>query len=106
MSKTDLSDTANIALAGPSPVPRVVFEAFIETVTHEVRNYLNNISLEATLLREQSEPKLDIAKLQGYVQGCAAYLKNVRDSLAPEDTHTQTVELGQFVKKLREKKKE
>jgi hypothetical protein len=61
--------------------------------------------LEATLLREQAETPLDITRLQGYVQECSAYLKNIRETLAPEDTHTQTVDLSKFVKGLREKKK-
>jgi len=39
------------------------------------------------------------------VQECSAYLKKVRETLAPDDAHTETVALTEFVRKLREKKK-
>jgi signal transduction histidine kinase len=86
-------------------VPREEFEAFIHALTHEIRNKLNSISLEATDLAEQAGPPADASRLQQLVQDCSTYLKKVREVLAPDDTHTDTLALSQFVKDLRTKKK-
>ncbi len=91
-------------LRGPSAVPREEFEQFIVSLTHEIRNRLNSIALEATDLAEQAGPPADGARLQQYVQECSAYLKTIRETLAPDESHTKTVALTEFVKKLREKK--
>ena len=89
----------------PSAVPREEFEVFIHALTHEIRNRLNSIALEAADLAEQAGPPADATRLQQYVQECSAYLKKIRETLAPDDTHTNTVALSEFVKKLRDKKK-
>jgi signal transduction histidine kinase len=88
---------------GPAPVPREEFESFINALTHEIRNRLNSIALEAADLAEQAGPPADATRLQEHVQDCSAYLKKVRETLAPDDSHTKTVALTEFVKKLREK---
>ncbi len=90
---------------GPSAVPREEFEQFLNALTHEIRNRLNSIGLEAADLAEQAGPPADASRLQQYVQECSAYLKKIRETLAPDESHTETVVLSEFVKKLREKKK-
>jgi signal transduction histidine kinase len=89
----------------PSAVPREEFESFILALTHEIRNRLNSIALEAADLAEMAGPPADASRLQQQVQECSAYLKKIRENLAPDDTHANTIALTQFVKKLREKKK-
>jgi signal transduction histidine kinase len=103
MSKTDFSDTTG--LKSPSAVPREEFEKFITALTHEIRNKLNAIALEAADLAEMAGPPADATRLQQHVQECSAYLKKIRETLAPEDTHTDTIVLSEFVKRLREKKR-
>ena len=103
MNKSDFSQTPSII--GPSAVPREEFETFILALTHDIRNRLNSIALEAADLAEQAGPPADAARLQQHVQDCSAYLKKIRETLAPDDTHTDTGALTEFVKKLREKKK-
>jgi signal transduction histidine kinase len=85
----------------PAAVPREEFEQFVNALTHEIRNRLNSIALEAADLAELAGPPTDATRLQQYVQDCSAYLKKIRDTLAPEDSHTTTVTLSEFVKKLR-----
>jgi len=103
MNKSDFPESPSAV--EPSAVPREEFEAFIHALTHDIRNRLNSIGLEATNLAEQAGPPADATKLQQLVQDCSVYLKKIRETLAPDDTHTDTVALTEFVKKLREKKK-
>lgn len=102
MNKPDISQT--LTAIAPTAVPREEFEQFINALTHEIRNRLNSIALEAADLAEQAGPPADAARLQQYVQDCSTYLKIIRENLAPDDSHTETVALTEFVKKLREKK--
>jgi signal transduction histidine kinase len=103
MNKTEVPDTTS--LQSPSAVPREEFEKFITSLTHEIRNKLNMIALEAANLAEQAGPPADGTKLQQHVQDCSAYLKKIRETLAPDDSHTDTVVLSDFVKRLRERKR-
>jgi len=103
MNPTVFSQSTEIV--GPTAVPREEFEAFILALTHDIRNRLNSIALEAADLAEQAGPPADATRLQQYVQDCSQYLKKVRETLAPDDMHTDTVALTEFVKKLRDKKK-
>ncbi len=89
----------------PSAVPRDEFERFIVALTHDMRNRLNLIALEAADLAEVAGPPADASRLQQHVQDCSAYLKKIRETLAPEESHTDTVVLSDFVKRLREKKR-
>ncbi len=91
-------------LSEPTPVQREEFEQFLSALTHEIRNRLNSIALEAADLAEQAGPPADGTRLQQYVQECSAYLKTIRENLAPDESHTKTVALTEFVKKLRDKK--
>jgi len=102
MNNPDFSATPSVQ--GPSAVPREEFEQFINTLTHEIRNRLNSIALEAADLAEQAGPPADATRLQQHVQDCSAYLKKVRETLAPDDSHTETVALTAFVKKLRDER--
>ena len=86
----------------PAPIPREEFEQFVVALTHDIRNRLNTIALEAADLAELAGPPADATRLQQCVQDCSAYLKKVRETVAPEDSHTNTVALAEFVKKLRE----
>ena len=103
MSNLDSIDAAT--LKAPSAVPREEFEKFVVALTHEIRNKLNTIALEAANLAEQSGAAEDGARLQQQIQECSAYLKKIRETLAPDDAHTDTVSLTDFVRRLREKKR-
>ena len=87
------------------PVPREEFEKFLLVFTHEIRNRLNGIALEAADLAEQARltagPPADAARLQQQVQECSAFLKKVRETLAPDDPQAERTALADFVKKLR-----
>ena len=88
----------------PNHIPREEFEHFLNALTHEIRNRLNSIALEAADLAEQAGPPVDATRLQQLVQDCSAYLKKVRETLAPQMTSpTDTMVLTDFVKRLREK---
>lgn len=89
----------------PSPtVPRKEFELFLSALTHEMRNRLNGIALEAADLAEQVGSQADATRLQRQIQDCSAFLKKVRETLAPDDPQAEKVALADFVKKLREQK--
>jgi signal transduction histidine kinase len=102
MNNSEFSQTPS--MVGPSAVPREEFEQFINALTHEIRNRLNSIALEAADLAEQAGPPANAARLQQYVQDCSTYLKTIRETLAPDDAHTETVALSEFVKKLQKKR--
>src|SRR5271170_3538787 len=86
------------------PVPRAEFEHFLNALTHEIRNRLSGIALEAADLAEQAGPPADATRLQEHVQDCSAFLKKIRETLAPDDAHAERVSLSDFIKKLREQK--
>ncbi len=89
--------------SNPAPVPREEFEAFINALTHEIRNRLNSIALEAADLAEQAGPPADATRLQQHVQNCSAFLKKVRETWASDDANGEKVPLSDFVKRLRER---
>ena len=103
---SDPNFSATPSIHGPSAVPREEFEQFINALTHEIRNRLNSIALEAADLAEQAGPPADATRLQQYVQDCSAFLKKVRESLAPDDPNAEKMALPDFVKKLRERRDE
>ena len=88
----------------PAPVPREEFEQFINALTHEIRNRLNSIALEAADLAEQAGPPADATRLQEHVQDCSAFLKKVRETWAPDDSHAEKKPLSDFVKEVREQR--
>jgi signal transduction histidine kinase len=88
----------------PNQLPREEFEHFLNALTHEIRNRLSGIALEAADLAEQAGPPADATRLQQHVQDCSAFLKKVREALAPDDSHAKKVKLADFVKELREKR--
>ncbi len=88
--------------ATPSPneadrFSREELERFLQAFTHEIRNRLNTISLEAADMAEQAGPQVDATRLQQRVQDCSVFLKKVRDLQAAGAT------LDELVKKLKEK---
>jgi signal transduction histidine kinase len=87
----------------PESVSREDFERFLVALTHDIRNKLNGIALEAADLAEQAGPPADAVRLQQYVQECSAFLKKIREALAPDDPNAEKMELLDFVKKLRER---
>ena len=91
-----------MAAQGPNQVSREEFEMFLHALIHEIRNRLNSIALEAADLAELAGPPADATRLQQHVQHCSAFLKRIRETLAPDDSHTNTVVLSEFVKKFRE----
>jgi len=87
----------------PEPLAREEFEKFLLVFTHEIRNRLNSIALEAADLAEQAGPPVDAARLQQQIQECSAFLKKVRETLAPDDPKAGKTALADFIKKLRER---
>jgi signal transduction histidine kinase len=90
----------------PIVVSRKEFELFLSALTHEIRNKLNSIALEAADLAEQAGPPADAMRLQQYVQECSAFLRKVRESLAPDDPKAEKMALAEFVRRLRERRGE
>ena len=89
---------------GTNEIPREEFELFLNALTHEIRNRLNSIALEAADLAEKAGPPADATRLQQHVQDCSAFLKKVRETLAPDDPHAEKVALSAFVKELHEQR--
>ena len=83
-------------------IPRDEFEHFLNALTHEIRNRLNSIGLEAADLAEEAGPPADATRLQQHVQDCSAFLKNVRETWAPDDANADKVRLSTFLQTLRE----
>jgi len=88
----------------PAGITREEFEDFLHLFTHEIRNRLNAISLEATDMTEQAGASADATRLQQQVRDCSAFLKKVREMLAPEDPHAKKMTLSEVMKKLHEQK--
>jgi signal transduction histidine kinase len=89
---------------GTNEIPREEFESFLNALTHEIRNRLSSIALEAADLAEQAGPPADAMRLQQHVQDCSAFLKKVRETLAPDDSRAGKMTLSAFVKELREER--
>ena len=85
-------------------LPRAEFELFLNALTHEIRNRLNSIALEAADLAEQAGPPADATRLQEHVQDCSAFLKKVRETWAPDDSHAEKKPLSDFVKEVRDQR--
>jgi len=88
-------------ISSPDHLPREEFEQFLNVFTHEIRNRLNGIALEAADLAEQAAPEADATRLQQQIQDCSAFLKKVREALAPDDPKAGKVTLAEFTKELR-----
>jgi signal transduction histidine kinase len=95
---------ADATAAGTDPIPREDFEEFVVALTHEIRNRLNSIGLEAADLAEMAGPPADASRLQEHVQSCSGLLKKLREMLAPDGADAQRMSLPQFVQKLREER--
>jgi signal transduction histidine kinase len=78
-------------------------ELFLSTLTHEIRNRLSGISLEAADLAEQAGPDVDASRLQQQIQDCSALLKKVREAVALDDAGAVKVPLAEVTKKLKER---
>jgi signal transduction histidine kinase len=90
--------------SAPNDLTREEFETFLRAFTHEIRNRLNGITLEAADLAEQAGPGVDASRLQRQVQECSAFLKTVREMLASDSLQKEKVALAEVVKKWREQK--
>src|SRR5271155_1850379 len=84
-------------------LPREEFEHFLNALTHEIRNRLNGIALEAADLAEQAGPPADSTRLQEHVQDCSAFLKKIREKVSPDDPQAERMSLPEAVRKLRER---
>jgi len=98
-----MKEASSTNLNEPMSVKREEFEQFLQALTHEIRNRLNIIALEAADLAEQAGPQADSTRLQQQVQECSAFLKKVRAHLAPEGTEPGKMGVADFVKKLKER---
>ncbi len=87
----------------PAPISREEFEQFLQALTHEIRNRLSGIALEAADLAEQGGPEIDGSRLQQQVQDCSAFLKKVRECLGPDGSESEKMSLADFTKKLKER---
>jgi len=85
----------------PAPVPREEFEQFLQVLTHEIRNRLSGIALEAADLAEVGGGQVDAGRLQQQVQDCSAFLKKVRELAVSEGTE-KTV-LAEVIKRIKER---
>ncbi len=83
-------------------VAREEFEQFLHVMTHELRNRLNGIALEAADLAEQAGK--DSARLQQQVRSCSAFLKDLRETLAPDDPKLRKMTVADFMARLQERK--
>lgn len=90
--------------ASPDQLSRAEFEQFLQAYTHEIRNRLNALALEAADLAEQADGQVDASRLQRQVQECSAFLKMTRDALAPDHPQAEKVGLADFVRKLKERR--
>ena len=87
----------------PAPISREEFEHFLQALTHEIRNRLSGIALEAADLTEQAGAQVDANRLQQQVQDCSAFLKKVRELATPEEADAEQVSLAEVVKRLKER---
>lgn len=87
--------------ANKAVVPREEFEQFLLAFTHEIRNRLNGIALEATDLAEQAGDLADATRLQQQIQDCSTLLKTVREALASDNPQAERVALADFTKTWR-----
>ena len=90
--------------SAPDDLNREEFGKFLQAFTHEIRNRLNSIALEAADLAEQTGPDTDSSRLQGQIQDCSAFLKEVREQLAPDAPQKAKLTPAELVKKWRERK--
>ena len=88
----------------PDDLTREEFEEFLRAFTHEVRNRLNSIALEAADLAEQAGPGVDASRLQRQIQDCSAFLKAARDLLASDTPQQGKIAPAAQLKALLERK--
>jgi signal transduction histidine kinase len=86
-----------------APLSRAEFEEFLHFFTHEVRNRLNAIGLEAADLAEQMDDSSKALRLQSQVRECAAFLKAAREILSPDDPEADRATLTAAIARLRAK---
>jgi signal transduction histidine kinase len=83
------------------PLSRAEFEEFVHFFSHELRNRLNAIGLEAADLAEQIGDGAKADRLQAQVRECAAFLKAARLRLAPDDPEAERVSLAAVMAELK-----
>jgi len=82
---------------------REEFENFLQIFTHEIRNRLNGIALEAADLAEQAGPQANSHRLQQQVQECSAFLKAVREMVSSTSTEGKKIAFHDLIKKIKER---
>jgi signal transduction histidine kinase len=94
-------------MSSPCPNPtldalsRAEFDEFLQLFTHELRNRLNGIALEAADLAEQVGDTADASRLQERVRDCAELLKTVREMVTPEAPQVKPLSVAEAMAKLR-----
>jgi signal transduction histidine kinase len=83
------------------PISPEELELFVQALTHEIRNRLSGISLEAADLAEQAGNQVDAHRLQQQVQECSAFLKKVREMISADAA--EKLPLAEVTKKLKER---
>jgi len=89
--------------ADPGTIPQHELELFLHALTHEIRNRLSGIALEAADLAEQAGTQVDASRLQQQIQDCSAFLKKVRELVSLESGETGKLSLAEAAKKLKER---
>jgi signal transduction histidine kinase len=96
-----MSDSFSQIPTAAASLSREEFDEFLHVFTHEIRNRLNAVGLEATDLAEQLEGMADFTRLQARVRDCSAFLKTVRDLLVPEEDSADKMTVADLTTKLR-----
>ena len=86
----------------PDALTREEFDEFLHVFTHDIRNQLNSIALEAADFAEQAGTGADASRLQRQIQECSAFLKGVRDLLASDSPQKGKIPPAEMLKKWRE----
>jgi signal transduction histidine kinase len=96
-----MSDPSFRLPSADASMSREEFDDFLHVFTHEIRNRLNAVGLEAADLAEQLEGAADFDRLQARVRDCSAFLKLVRDLLVPEEPGADKLTVAEMTAKLR-----
>jgi len=91
----------NEGAKGGETVSHEELEQFVQALSHEVRNRLSGIALEAADLAEQAGDQMDARRLQQQVQECSTLLKRVRELISAEAQ--ENMSLPELTPRLKER---
>jgi nitrogen-specific signal transduction histidine kinase len=98
-----MKETHSPSQGDAAAITRAELELFLSALTHEIRNRLSGISLEAADLAEQSVPDVDASRLQQQIQDCSTLLKKVRELVATDEPGAVKISLVELTKKLKDR---